>query len=264
MNKIAFFLLFPVMVIAQKSPVEIKVEEGDFEITLIASNKGFCPFTIDLTAELTNMEALTPLPRSFVIPAGAFDFQLVTFKVIHKKKGYQFGYQTSTKMGNTVDPPDTSFYAYALPYPKDQKFIMSQGYNGPQSHFGLNALDFTMPIGTPIHAIRDGIVIAIKENSNKGCNDPICMDQANYIILYHEDGTFSEYAHLKKNGVKVKPGESIVKGQLIGFSGNTGYRTGPHLHLEVYHYSGSEKITLRTPFQIADYEVDYLIEGRKY
>jgi hypothetical protein len=67
------------------------------------------------------------------------------------------------------------------------------------------------------------------------------------IIVFHNDGTFSQYAHFKKDGIVVKEGDTLKKGQLIGYSGNTGQSTEPHLHFVVYKptHNGLESIPFK-------------------
>lgn len=59
------------------------------------------------------------------------------------------------------------------------------------------------------------------------------MSDGNYISVQHSDGSVAHYRHLKKDGVLVKEGDEVAKGQKIGYSGNTGYSAFPHLHFEV-------------------------------
>ena len=91
-----------------------------------------------------------------------------------------------------------------------------------------------MDVGTPVHAARDGIAVKIEESHDKGCWDNGCGAYANYLVVLHDDGTTSEYFHLKKDGVLVEVGDTIVAGQKIALSGNTGHTTIPHLHFAVY------------------------------
>ena len=54
--------------------------------------------------------------------------------------------------------------------------------------------------------------------------------RANFIRIVHDDGSMAVYAHLKPEGVQVRTGQRVRKGQRIGLSGNTGFSTAPHLH----------------------------------
>src|SRR5436190_9362433 len=128
--------------------------------------------------------------------------------------------------------PDTS-YVYSLPYQPGKKYLLIQGYMSSFSHKGEYALDFKMKKGTKICAARPGVVIGLREDSDKGGLKPAMLSEGNYIIIQHADGTRGNYWHLKKNGALVNVGDTIQKGQVIGLSGNTGYTAFPHLHFEV-------------------------------
>ncbi|MDT0553759.1 M23 family metallopeptidase [Urechidicola vernalis] len=140
-----------------------------------------------------------------------------------------------------------------------------QGYNGSFSHQNENSLDFSMPIGTEILAIRDGVVVKVVEKNDINCSTIDCIKFNNVILVYHSDGTFAEYVHIKQNGSEVKVGEKVSQGQLIGYSGNVGYSSTPHLHVSVFKHTIKEKITLKTKFKINNGEiVDKLIERKEY
>jgi murein DD-endopeptidase MepM/ murein hydrolase activator NlpD len=89
--------------------------------------------------------------------------------------------------------------------------MWSKGY-----HTGV---DFAVPTGTPVLAVADGKI----ENANWG------KAYGNQVVQKVEGG-WVIYAHL--NAVRVKPGATVKKGQLVGESGNTGNSSGPHLHFE--------------------------------
>lgn len=91
--------------------------------------------------------------------------------------------------------------------------------NGRTSnHTGV---DLAAPSGTPIPAAKDGVVIRVGERGGYGTA----------IEVAHTDGTSTLYAHT--SGVNVNPGDAVTQGQVIGWVGETGRTTGPHLHLEV-------------------------------
>lgn len=83
-----------------------------------------------------------------------------------------------------------------------------------------NGTDFAVPVGTPILAVADGVIV-------KATSHP---DAGRYVIIRHGGVYSTTYMHMSK--LLVKPGDKIKQGQKIGLSGNTGRSTGPHLHFE--------------------------------
>jgi murein DD-endopeptidase MepM/ murein hydrolase activator NlpD len=124
-------------------------------------------------------------------------------------------------------------YIYSLPFEPGKKVFLIQAYNSGFSHKGEIALDFKVKQGTKIFAAREGVVTSTKEDSDRGGAKNEFMNDGNHIIVAHSDGSVAWYWHLKKDGVLVNTGDKIVKGQHIGYSGNTGYSAFPHLHFEV-------------------------------
>jgi len=123
-------------------------------------------------------------------------------------------------------------YVYDLPFEEGTSHKVVQGYGGIFSHKNKAALDFNMPEGTAVYAAREGVVYAYKDDSNEGGPFSKYEKEANYIIIKHSDGSFGCYWHLKKNGVVIKNG-FVSKGQIIGYSGKTGFVLLPHLHFAV-------------------------------
>ena len=138
--------------------------------------------------------------------------------------------------------PDTS-YIYSLPFSKKSKFLLIQAYNSKMSHAGELSLDFKMKPGRKICAAREGTVIAVKEDSDRGGLKLGYMSDGNHVIIRHADGSTAMYWHLMKAGVVVEEGESVMKGQHIGYSGNTGYTAFPHLHFQVQDRAGRDIAT---------------------
>ena len=86
-----------------------------------------------------------------------------------------------------------------------------------------NGIDLAAAEGTPVYAVKDGAVYAVIEND---------AEFGNYLILSHDQGKMtSVYAHLSK--ITVDRYQYVTKGTVIGFVGQTGMATGPHLHFEI-------------------------------
>ena len=92
-------------------------------------------------------------------------------------------------------------------------------YGIPKMHEGL---DFTASQGTPIYATGDGRVTTSGNAAGKG----------NHIIINHGYGYETVYMHMVR--IKARDGQLVKRGQIIGWVGNTGASTGPHLHYEVH------------------------------
>ena len=158
-------------------------------------------------------------------------------------------------------------HLYALPYASGKSFRVLQGYGSRFSHTGLEAyaVDFDMPEGTPVHAARGGVVARVEESHSTGCWEDGCGRFANFIVILHSDGTTGEYYHLQKDGALVDVGDSVVRGQKIGLSGNTGHTTMPHLHFAVYRateWGNTQSIPVR--FNSADGVVMRPRHGARY
>ena len=113
---------------------------------------------------------------------------------------------------------------------------MVQGFNGAFSHTGVLAysIDWQAPVGVPIYASRAGFVDRVKSDSNETGKTSKFKDKANYVSIIHDDHSIGQYLHIKYRGACVKPGQEVKKGQLIAYSGNTGWSTFPHIHFHVY------------------------------
>lgn len=155
-------------------------------------------------------------------------------------------------------------YIYTLPFEHRKKVFLIQAYESKMSHRGERALDFKIKKRTRICAARSGVVVAARGDSKKGGLKPENLSDGNYISIRHDDGSVAHYWHLDYNGLKVATGDSVVTGQWIGLSGNTGYSAFPHLHFEV---QGPDKngqiVQLATRFQTRK-GVRYLRPGRFY
>jgi murein DD-endopeptidase MepM/ murein hydrolase activator NlpD len=128
---------------------------------------------------------------------------------------------------------DTSF-VYQLPYEPNKTHLLVQGYFSRYTHKNRAALDFKMKKGTKVCAVRDGVVIRVKEDGKKGGSNIKYRSSGNLIVIQHDDNTRSGYWHLRYNGALVNTGDTVKQGQVIGLSGRTGYTYFPHLHFIVW------------------------------
>lgn len=103
-----------------------------------------------------------------------------------------------------------------------------QVYNGK----GHNGVDFRAPVGTRVKSALSGTVVGIGNTDQyKGC-----YSYGKWVLIKHNNGLSTLYAHLSEFAVNT--GQSVSTGDIIGYSGNTGFSTGPHLHFTVYASEG--------------------------
>ena len=117
-----------------------------------------------------------------------------------------------------------------LSWPLDKIFVTSP--YAPRWGGFHRGTDFRASIGTQIKTVADGTVIGTGDTD-------ICCPGASFgkwIFIEHNNGLSSTYAHLSL--ISVSKGQKVARGQVIGYSGNTGSSTGPHLHLSLYVSSG--------------------------
>ncbi|NBD74236.1 peptidoglycan DD-metalloendopeptidase family protein [Patescibacteria group bacterium] len=122
--------------------------------------------------------------------------------------------QQSFASASSPAPARTTQGYFTHPLPGGQRTQGLHGYNG---------VDYAAPVGTPIVAAARGEVIVARGAGWNG-------GYGNYMVIDHPNGTQTLYSHL--SGLAVWGG-SVVAGQVIGYVGNTGRSTGPHLHFEV-------------------------------
>jgi len=99
------------------------------------------------------------------------------------------------------------------------------------SHGGV---DFRASVGTPVKSMASGVVTGI------GDTDTQCpgVSFGKFVFIKYDNGLSSAYGHLSL--IKANVGERVVRGTVVGYSGNTGYSTGPHLHVSVYAPESAE------------------------
>jgi len=106
-------------------------------------------------------------------------------------------------------------------------------------HYGV---DIGASRGTTVVAAADGVVVETLNSCREGRSS--CGGRyGNYIVIAHNNGTTTRYAHLSK--VSISVGEQVSQGERIGATGNTGHSTGPHLHFQIEKSNGA---TMRPVF----------------
>mgnify|MGYP000072939765 CR=1 FL=1 len=121
---------------------------------------------------------------------------------------------------------------YILPYAVNEKYKVNQSNCSGSGHsdFWLYGYDFIMDIGTPVHAMRSGVVVHTADGTADGVRSA-----TNLLLIQHDDETVSLYSHLTNGGVLVIDGQRVIQGDLIGLSGDSGNTGGvPHLHVSLH------------------------------
>ena len=239
--------------------------EGE-ETHFLVENKELCEVTMTFQMTLVNLKSSACFPCAMTFPAGKTTEAFMVEPQNCDQK-WEYSYTNFYKLGSNVAVHD-DLVEYQLPFAAGTKFKVTQGYNGSFSHKGSNlyAIDWQMAEGTPVYAARGGLVVKVRDDSDKG-GESIKFDKFNnYVLIRHDDGTLGHYCHLKKAGVVVKPGQVVRAGQLIAHSGNTGFSSGPHLHFSVFKTKdGKDRMSIPVKFKTADDEVAITLkEGRRY
>lgn len=119
-----------------------------------------------------------------------------------------------------------------LSWPLDNIFVTSKF--GPRSLGYHNGTDFRAAVGTPAKAMADGVVVGT------GNTDLVCPRASfgQWVLIRYDNGLSSTYGHLSL--VKVGQGQKVGRGQVVAYTGNSGYSTGPHLHVSVYASKGAD------------------------
>ena len=210
-----------------------KVEKDKYD-ELYAVNTRLAAITVIIDFEqLDNTVVDARLPVVVVVPARQTTPLLVaTVRARSESNPWRYRYDSRWLLGSYLAVHDRN-HVYALPYHRGTRHEVLQGSNGSFSHQGKYAIDWSMPEGTPVLAARDGLVVDAVGHYTVGAADPDLMDSANVVRILHDDGTIASYQHLRPNGLTVRVGQAVRAGDRIAFSGNTGYSTRPHLHLQV-------------------------------
>lgn len=231
----------------------------------IVFNDYWGPVELELSlSDAVNVLSEPELPARFVVP-GQKEQTLVGLGALDPYLGFQYRLNLKSVPG----PPTPGLRedeVYHPPFAAGEAYPVSQGFNGSKTHATPDsryAIDIVMPVDTLILAARDGTVMDVEEDFNRGgTNKEKYADKANHIRILHADGTMSLYAHLGLASVMVRPGARIRRGQPIARSGNTGYSSGPHLHFAIQQNIGMELISVPFLFRLPDGSAERPQEGQ--
>jgi murein DD-endopeptidase MepM/ murein hydrolase activator NlpD len=234
---IAFLLSLPALASAGESCAQgmgtvcLDADQSGRSVRISADNHETYDVTVTVDAILDNMTASVKLPYTRSL-GGKFKGELLTFDA-NPQGAWRWHYSFHWTPG-LVDAHHDGSVVYDLPYIGTHTVI--QGFHGAFSHTGDNeyAVDWEMPVGTAIHAAREGVVVGRRSTMTDGGPDRKYLNYANFIMIRHPDGTIGDYDHLEKDGVVVKVGDRVRRKQLIGYSGNTGFTSRPHLHFMIF------------------------------
>jgi hypothetical protein len=141
---------------------------------------------------------------------------------------------------------------------KDEKVTSNYGdrtitVNGKRKsgfHAGIDLISYSTKTDYII-AFEDGIISATRDSIN-GYSE--IYTAGNYVYINHEDGYVTKYMHMKKGSIIVKKNQSVKKGDVIGYTGQTGYATGNHLHFSIYKDGKSQN---PKPYLLGEKEIKH-------
>lgn len=238
----------------QKQWVRLEKTGDNSHPDFYAFNQYPGPVELEVDWEAADNVISTPaLPQRFVLEPGEsaplFNVSGVG-DALSWKFTLQYRYVIGRPLGNYV-----STMAYLPPIAPGGRFQITQAFGGEFSHQDEQnryAVDIMMPVGTPIYAARVGMVMEVDDDYFKSGTEQAYANKANSIRILHDDGSMAVYAHLELEKAQVRPGLQVQAGELIGYSGNTGFTTGPHLHFAVQINQGMQLVSV--PFQFANSE----------
>lgn len=258
-------LLAAVFCKASESLLELsETKDPDGGVTLRAQNRdAYAPRWVWVEfSDSDNVSSETSFPRGWTLPPASAKV-LAKIKPRDPSRGYAYRLRSLDGIGDPGREPDSQA-AYLLPWAHGTKHTLTQGYFGVSTHQDMRALDFDLREGTPVHASRVGVVVAVKQDSRVGGPGPRFAELGNYVHVLHFDATWAVYAHLQPGSVKVRLGQQVNAGQVLALSGHTGQAAGPHLHFAAYRATFQGAVTIPTRFKIGPQLLDELRSGRTY
>lgn len=207
------------LVILPISGLKYTVKSGDTLSSITKKFKG----NLDDILSYNNLQSESKLAVGDIvfIPDGEIASDTTTGSSAVSASGSQSSSSVNTGSGTTIPVG-----RYCQNYPAIAGYYLRPVTNcvKTQGIHGHNAIDLAGAYGTNIMAAAAGTVIVSRQGGWNG-------GYGNYVVIRHNNGTQTLYAHMSKTSVSV--GDSVSQGEIIGFMGSTGDSTGTHLHFEI-------------------------------
>jgi murein DD-endopeptidase MepM/ murein hydrolase activator NlpD len=213
-------------------------------VALVAVNE--CRCIVEFGVKATGADGKQQAARAVVTPGSERVLLEVPAPPGTGEIRFDYGYVIGDPAA-THQPPGP----YRAPFAAARSFTVTQAPPDAITHRdsgSRDAIDIAMPVGTAVHAARDGLVINVAHKFFRGGTTQEVTDEANFVQILHDDGTTAVYAHLQLNTVRVRPGQRVGRGEYIANSGNTGYSSGPHLHFVVLRNAGLKNESVPVTF----------------
>jgi murein DD-endopeptidase MepM/ murein hydrolase activator NlpD len=246
--------------------VHVVEERVGSDTHLFVTTDNCLDITFTLEARLQNIAPSLALPLT-VETNGHRRVEIVRLRTIDSAKPAHYSYTYRWLYGGRGGQPDGT--VYLLPFRAGETHKLFQGYGGTFSHQPGSpnhyAHDWDLPQNSIVLAARGGLVVGVRQDSDAHGVIKRFENSGNYVIIRHADGTYGEYLHLRHLGSLVKIGDTVIAGQEIALSGNTGLSSRPHLHFAVFRVSAANtRETLPVKFRTSDGLEQLLEEGRTY
>lgn len=220
------------------------VREGD-SLSQIAHMFGVSPNTILWANNLARGSAIVPGQELLILPINGVQYtvkkgdtlasiakkykgneeEIITYNHLDSASAISVG-DILTIPGGEIEVPKPVYASVGSKTPSYAGYYIHPvlGAIKTQGIHGYNGVDFGARVGASVRASAGGKILVSRTSGWNG-------GYGNYIVVEHANGTQTLYAHLSGNIVYA--GQQVVQGQVIGYVGNTGRSTGPHLHFEV-------------------------------